>query len=389
VRDTVAGFDYGVGWYPPEGGRRRRWTWTSGDGVLSVPPGRQRLVRADFGRPGAPGPVDLTLTDEDGQELTSFEVTPHFRAHVLNLGPAARGTELHLRSDTFTPGGSDIRELGVAMSRARLAGTRAGPRRYVALRFPWLRMDPDDLAFLTSYDVVMANSQYTRGWIRRLWDRDADVLYPPIQTARLTPAPERDRTVVTVGRFFAPGLGHAKRQLEMVRWFGDLYRSGHLPGWRMHVAGGCEASQLPYLAAVRAAAEGLPVEIHPNAPRKEVERLLSTASIFWSATGYGEDERRPWAAEHFGMTTVEAMAGGCVPVVIDRAGHREIVRAGLDGFRWRTPAELSDLTVRVARDGEERARLATAAAERARQFSDEAFATRWADIVARHHLLEE
>ena len=42
------------------------------------------------------------------------------------------------------------------------------------------------------------------------------------------------------------------------------------------------------------------------------------------------------------MTTVEAMAGGCVPVVIDLAGQREIVKAGVDGFRWSTPEQLLD-----------------------------------------------
>ena len=48
------------------------------------------------------------------------------------------------------------------------------------------------------------------------------------------------------------------------------------------------------------------------------------------------------------MTTAEAMAGGCVPVVIDRAGQQEIVREGVDGFRWSTPAELIDKTLLVA-----------------------------------------
>ena len=71
-----------------------------------------------------------------------------------------------------------------------------------------------------------------------------------------------------------------------------------------------------------------------------MEKLLSTASIFWSATGYGERDDQPWAAEHFGMTTVEAMAGGCVPVVIDKAGQQEIITPGVDGFRWSTPAQL-------------------------------------------------
>jgi glycosyltransferase involved in cell wall biosynthesis len=86
--------------------------------------------------------------------------------------------------------------------------------------------------------------------------------------------------------------------------------------------------------------------------------------------------------EHFGITTVEAMAAGCVPVVIDKAGQREIVRHGTDGYRWTTLAELEALTRMVAGDEPLRARLAAAAVERAAAFSEEAFATRWREIAA-------
>jgi glycosyltransferase involved in cell wall biosynthesis len=88
-----------------------------------------------------------------------------------------------------------------------------------------------------------------------------------------------------------------------------------------------------------------------------VAALMSNAAVFWSATGYGEDARAPWASEHFGMTTAEAMAGGCVPVVIDRAGQRETVRDGVDGFRWSTPEELFARTVQLAGDEPLRERL--------------------------------
>jgi glycosyltransferase involved in cell wall biosynthesis len=215
------------------------------------------------------------------------------------------------------------------------------------------------------------------------------VLYPPIQTSRLTPAAEREQAVLTVGRFFQPGLGHAKRQLEMVEFFRRAHRSGALPrSWRMYVVGGCEPSQRPYLAQVEQAAAGLPVEVLPNAPRCRVEQLLSTAAVFWSATGYGEQERRtPWANEHFGMTTVEAMAGGCVPVVIDRAGQKETVRDGIDGFRWSTPRQLVSLTALLARDRELRARLATSAAARAEQYGEQAFTQRWQAVADKHALL--
>jgi glycosyltransferase involved in cell wall biosynthesis len=249
-------------------------------------------------------------------------------------------------------------------------------------RFPWLLLDPADLSFLDTYECVMANSEFTRGWIKTLWHRDSAVLFPPIRIGEMEPATARTKTIVTVGRFFRPGLGHAKRQLEMVRMFGDLSRAGRLDGWTLHVVGGCEPSGESYLREVMAAAEGLPVEVHPNAPRAVVDRLLDEASIFWSATGLGESEQRaPWNQEHFGMTTVEAMAGGCVPVVIDRAGQKEIVRDGVDGYRWRTPEELGDRTVLVAHDDALRARLAASAVQRATEFSEEAFEKRWHEIA--------
>jgi glycosyltransferase involved in cell wall biosynthesis len=401
VRNTASRFQldagvigYGLGWYPPEGGRRRRWTWTTEDAVLSVPAGENRRIRMDLGRPGAPSPTVLRLEDGDGTLLREISVSNEFAAVDIELGPSVRGTEVHFRSDTFSPGTSDRRRLGVAVSKLRMTGmTSDGSARrrimvYLAIRYPWLRNDPFDLKFLDSYTAVLANSEYTRGYIKDWWKRDAQVLFPPIATEKLHPAPARDRLILTVGRFFSPGLGHAKRQLEMVTWFGEMHRAGLLDGWRMAVVGGCEKSQQPYLQQVEAAAAGLPVEIYPNAPRAVVEKLLTSASIFWSATGYAEGENRPWAAEHFGMTTVEAMAGGCVPVVIDKAGQKEIITPGVDGYRWQSPEQLKELTARVANDETLRARLSEAAVSRSAAFSDAAFAGRWQRIASASHLLD-
>jgi glycosyltransferase involved in cell wall biosynthesis len=157
-----------------------------------------------------------------------------------------------------------------------------------------------------------------------------------------------------------------------------------MDGWELQIVGGCEPAQRRYLAEVQRAAEGLPVHVHANAPRRLVEELFASSSIFWVATGLGEDdEKAPWLFEHFGITTVEAMAAGCVPVVIDKAGQREIVRHGTDGYRWQTLGELEALTRRLAGDDALRQRLAAAAAQRADAFSEEAFAGRWRQIAAR------
>jgi glycosyltransferase involved in cell wall biosynthesis len=391
VRGQSGGVEHGVGWFPPEGGRRRQWAWTSEDAVLTLAPdAKTRRLRLDLGGPGMPERRTLTITDEHDQVITEVEVGPEFTTHHVEFpSDQGGGQELHFKTKTFSPGGSDQRELGVAVSRIRLEGGRHGPRGLLAYRFPWLLRDPRNLSFLSHYDTVMANSEYTRGYISRFWETDADLLFPPIQVQRLHPAPVREKAVITVGRFFSPGLGHAKRQLEMVEFFVRGVRQGTIPSdWRMYVVGGMEDSQRNYVEQVRAAGAGFPVEVIANAPRRRVEELLSTASVFWSATGYGEDERKtPWASEHFGMTTVEAMAAGCVPVVIDRAGQKEIVRENVDGFRWTTPDELLALTAEVATDEALRARLAAAAVTRAQEYSEDAFADRWHAIVDKHHLL--
>ena len=376
---------FGPNWYPPEGGRLRTWVWSGGNGVLELPPlPRSCALVLEVGRPGAPSPCEAVLRDEDGQELARFSASSgRFQRYEVELPASDESRTLRLESPTFVPGGGDPRTLGVAVSKLRLTGTIKGFRQVLVARFPWLQRDPTDLSFLETYQRVMANSEYTRGWIKRLWGVDSDVLFPPVRVQDLRPGP-KERKILTVGRFFAPGLGHSKKQLEQVQAFGAIVRRGGLPGWRLHVVGGCEPSQRPYLEKVRRAAEGLPVSIHPNAPRREVEQLFASSSLFWAATGLGEDDtKQPWVFEHFGITTVEAMAAGCVPVVYDKAGHREIVRHGVDGFRWTTLEELERYTLRLADDPEELARMAAAATERAQSFSEEAFAARWRAIAKR------
>jgi glycosyltransferase involved in cell wall biosynthesis len=383
VREGRAGVvGWNPGWHLPEGGRLRRWVWSSGRAGVRFPAGEAKQVVFSLGRPAAPAAVEVSVT-HDGAELARLEASPErFRRHRVQLPPSDHERELVFESDTFVPGGHDHRALGVAVSRLRMTDGSWTPRQWAGGRFPWLLRDPTDLGFLDHYERVLANSEYTRGWIRRLWGVDADVLFPPIRVQDLRPGPKQ-RRILTVGRFIARRVGHSKKQLELVEAFGRMVRRGGMDGWELHVVGGCEPSMRPYLAEVERAAEGLPVQVHANARRPLVEELFATSSIFWVATGLGEDdEKAPWLFEHFGITTVEAMAAGCVPVVIDKAGQREIVRHGIDGYRWTTLGELEALSRRLAGDDELRERLAAAAVERAGAFSEEAFVARWRQIAA-------
>jgi hypothetical protein len=73
--------------------------------------------------------------------------------------------------------------------------------------------------------------------------------------------------------------------------------------------------------------------------------------------------------------------------VIDRAGQREIVRDGVDGFRWADPQQLRIRTIQVATDEALRERLSASAVPRAQIFSDDAFALRWEALAAKYSLV--
>jgi glycosyltransferase involved in cell wall biosynthesis len=60
-------------------------------------------------------------------------------------------------------------------------------------------------------------------------------------------------------------------------------------------------------------------------------------------------ERFPERAEHFGIATLEAMAFGCVPIVIRAGGQSEIVEDGRSGFLCSDTDELKKITGHVVK----------------------------------------
>ena len=226
---------------------------------------------------------------------------------------------------------------------------------------------------LETYQHWFSISEFSREWTRRRWRLDTDVMYPPVDvdTAALTKEP----MILSVGRFST--MAHTKKQMEMMSAFRDIHTS--LSGWSYASVGGLNArsENHDYFERVRAAACGYPALVEANIERSKVKDLCARASIFWHATGLGEDpDAHPELAEHFGISTVEAMAAGCVPVVINRGGQADIVRHGETGFLWNTIDELKQYTLQLARDRDLWTRLSQAARERAAIFSRARFVER-------------
>ncbi len=241
-----------------------------------------------------------------------------------------------------------------------------------------------DIQSLAAYDAVIANSDYSRRWVRLYWHRDAHVLVPPIEM--LPPMP-KENIILHVGRFFVGG--HIKRHDVMVNAFRELLR--RLPAgqsWELHLAGGVMrgTEHQAYAAWIRQLAAELPVRIHQDIDHTTLASLYGRARIYWHATGYGANLRRhPDRTEHFGMSVAEAMSAGAVPVVFAAGGPAEIVTDDRDGLLWRTPAELVDRTLALMADPARWSALSAAAMARARDFETRVFVSRarevWADVV--------
>lgn len=231
-----------------------------------------------------------------------------------------------------------------------------------------IRLQPSSLAGIVgTYDQVWAISKFTEKWINTYWERKSEILYPPVEIKDFPPGEKRNR-ILNVGRFFAGG--HNKKHLEMMEAFKAMVREG-LTGWELHLAGGTkpEAEHQAYLKRICRQARDYPIFIHPDVSYPELTGLYGQSALYWHASGFRErEDREPHKFEHFGITTVEAMAAGCVPVVIGKGGQPEIVQHGENGFLWQNLGELKKYTWELVRNEALRRRLSGRAMEDSRRF---------------------
>jgi glycosyltransferase involved in cell wall biosynthesis len=232
-----------------------------------------------------------------------------------------------------------------------------------------------------SYRVRTSLSVFAQSWVRRRWDVETEVLYPPNDLA--FPEVPKENAIVSVGRFTTTTV--SKAQDELVRLFRDrLARGAGEQAWTYYCLGqiGDMPSDRDYFARVQREALGHPIPVEGDVSRDRLKSLMARSRIFWHGAGLDVDEERaPHLCEHFGLVTVEAMAAGAVPVVIRRGGQREIVRHGIDGFLCDTFDEMAAQTQRLIDDAELCARMSRSARARAAEFSEERSMQRLAQLV--------
>lgn len=229
---------------------------------------------------------------------------------------------------------------------------------------------------LKGWDLIIYNSNFTKQNCDKFWPIKSVIIYPPVNTDKIKPLKKKNY-ILSVGRFF--GYLKDKKHEIMIKAFKDLYLSKKIKDWSLHLAGSASEGDKQYLKVLKEISRSLPVNFYPNLNYQKLVSLYGQSSIYWHAAGFGEKD--PEKMEHFGITTVEAMAGGCVPVAIGKGGQVEILNNGESGYLWDTLDQLKEYSLKLIHSKKLWNNMSHEAQLRADKFNKNIFAERILEII--------
>lgn len=216
--------------------------------------------------------------------------------------------------------------------------------------------------------LVIVYSDFVRNEFARR-GIDTTVLYPPVEDFA-SDLPKK-KVVISVGRFFEKRIYNHKRYEDLIEAFKLFYKKR--PGWEYRIIGGANPGELRYVEKLEKRALGYPIDFFVNAPERELRLHYGEATLFWHGAGLGATS--PDQCEHFGISTVEAMSAGCVPIV-PHGGGDEILSHWMAGYLYNTVDELVTFSMALADNPDWRERNASNGKIRAANFSTEKFRSR-------------
>ena len=215
---------------------------------------------------------------------------------------------------------------------------------------------------------VLTYSRYNEAHIHDRWGVGSTVLAPPVTQYAYRPE-RKTNLILSVGRLSQAKGSNAMRPC----WTRGPSLDSTCPGGSSSL----RARRRTKIATVthlrQRAAEVGASRIEADVTAQTLTDLYERASIYWHGAGFGRPADRPDLAEHFGMSTVEAMSAGTVPLVYRDGGQVEIVE-GTDGVLWTTAQELIDETVRLARSGPALHSAGSRVSDAAKGYNRDAFA---------------
>lgn len=249
--------------------------------------------------------------------------------------------------------------------------TSFAAKTIIHFQFPFsvARLSISDKIKVKAYTSV-TNSAFTKKFIDKAYGFNSKVLYPPVAVQSFKPG-RKINQILYVGRFSQ--LTQKKNHHLLIEAFKLLDKK--FINWKLVLAGGSGVgTDVGYLEDLQKSSKGKNIEIITNPSFEKIKSLYSQSKIFWSASGFGSNEESdPTQVEHFGISLVEAMSAGCVPLVSNLGGHKEIIINGVCGYLCNDIDEMAKLTNQICLNQKKYQELASQAIERSKLFSESAF----------------
>jgi len=208
--------------------------------------------------------------------------------------------------------------------------------------------------------LILSNSKYTSDAIKKISGMNSSLLYPPIsETFYLNPneVDKKENVVVAASRI-AP-----EKRLTLVPQVARL-TSRNI---RFCIVGlrGSTQELRQILTLIERNGVSDRVEVMTDVPRKTLQSILRKSKVYLHLAH----------GEHFGVSIVEAMASGCIPIVHNSGGPKEFVPEsyrfnGLEEAARKIEKAVFEWTPRESRQ----------IIDLARPFSQENFSTRFLEI---------
>jgi len=213
-----------------------------------------------------------------------------------------------------------------------------------------------------NHKLIVANSKFTAEAVKVEFGVDSHILYPPVSSDMLNHNEtdlngQRDNTVTTIARI------SEDKNLKIIPYIAKL------TGKEMSftIAGLLNSKEVlnSLLRLIKELKVSEKVKILTNVKRDRLREILLNSKVYL----------HPTVNEHFGISIVEAMSSGCLPLVHDSGGPREFVTQDL---RYKSIEEAAEKVEEAVHGwSPTKARRISKIAER---FSENNFSKRFIDV---------
>lgn len=252
----------------------------------------------------------------------------------------------------------------------------AARKLIIHFQFPVEWVDTNSFVYLfkkTRISRIICNSYFTKKFIDKKFGVNSEVLYPPARIA-LKSSHTKKNQILTVGRYSIIAPDNDFKKLSFMVSAFKKFKKKRLKGWKLVIVTNVLPQDENQFSNFEKSIKNKDIIIYKNAPIEQIDQLYNESKIYWHAAGYGENLAvHPERAEHFGISTVEAMSHGAIPVVIKAGGQIEIVKDEESGYLWETEEELIEKTHKAAVDKELSKKLSFNAVIASERFTKERF----------------